>query len=797
MPPRIQPSGVQNRKRKRQQQELTQSLQGSLNKYLVKPESKANANENSVETIEQNNVEENNVEVNDGCENCVEVNDGCENCVEENNVDENLNENENENIRSPINDNNHSPVSENNQSPINEDDRFNCNIFDVRVCDSLSPNMKDLLVSKWPVRETNLIYPIDNSNRHFSDSYYVRTLRNNDTIDRKWLVYSKELDKVFCFCCKLFKTVICKSKLGNEGINNWRKLSEKLTKHESSSEHMKNLETWAELRLRLNMNQTIDKELQELIKKDTDHWKEVLVRIIATVKCLAVYNLPFRGTNEKLYENSNGNFLGILQMIAEFDPVMKQHFRRIENKETHIHYLSHKIQNELIEMLATEVKKSSPIKVEEFFLKFLVVEDTSGLGLFKVLLECLKSLDLDIKYVRGQGYDNRSNIKGKHSGVSTRLLEINPRAFYVSCGCHCLNLVLCDMANYCHKVKTFFRTCQTIYNVFSNSTKRWTVLLKYIDDLTLKSLSATRWESHVESVKAIITQIPQIKEALIQLCEVCEDGKVCRDAKSLIDGEFSSFEFILSLVIWYEILFKINLVSKKFQSKDMLLDVAIQSLDGLVSFFDDYRETGFDKAIIEAKKIAETIDVEPEFPVKRVSFDMTLSQLKTRFEQMKQFETIFDFMFDASKLYYLDDDLLKKSCLDLETALTYEKDSDIDGDDLFRELQSLQKMLPKVAYEGARPWTSLEIMEFTKKMDIFPNVLLAYKILLTVPVTVASAERSFSKLKLLKNYLRSTMTQERLNGLAIISIENRFLSNVDYDKLIEVFASKNARRHYF
>ncbi|GKB94813.1 zinc finger MYM-type protein 1 [Tanacetum coccineum] len=68
------------------------------------------------------------------------------------------------------------------------------------------------------------------------------------------------------------------------------------------------------------------------------------------------------------------------------------------------------------------------------------------------------------------------------------------------------------------------------------------------------------------------------------------------------------------------------------------------------------------------------------------------------------------------------------------------------------------------------------------------------RVLLTIPLTVTSAERSFSKLKLLKSYLRSTMSQERLNGLALIAIENDILENVDYELLINKFAAKNARR---
>ena len=94
------------------------------------------------------------------------------------------------------------------------------------------------------------------------------------------------------------------------------------------------------------------------------------------------------------------------------------------------------------------------------------------------------------------------------------------------------------------------------------------------------------------------------------------------------------------------------------------------------------------------------------------------------------------------------------------------------------------------------PKKTVDLLKFIIEYgeDAFPNLRIALTMLLTIATSIASCERSFSKLKLILTYLRSTMRQERLSALALLSIESERLCSLDLDAIIDEFAAKKARK---
>ena len=125
------------------------------------------------------------------------------------------------------------------------------------------------------------------------------------------------------------------------------------------------------------------------------------------------------------------------------------------------------------------------------------------------------------------------------------------------------------------------------------------------------------------------------------------------------------------------------------------------------------------------------------------------------------------------------------------TALAFRATLTVQAPALFDELKTLCNVLPDSV---SSPLQVLRRLHESHLNEVLPNVSVALRILLTIPVTVASGERSFSKLKLIKNYLRSSMAQDRLVGLAMLSIENDVAACLDYSDVVTKFAAMKVRK---
>ncbi|XP_076036572.1 uncharacterized protein LOC143022310 [Oratosquilla oratoria] len=170
-----------------------------------------------------------------------------------------------------------------------------------------------------------------------------------------------------------------------------------------------------------------------------------------------------------------------------------------------------------------------------------------------------------------------------------------------------------------------------------------------------------------------------------------------------------------------------------------------------------------------------------EFSFFSVVVDVAIESLRERTGMMSDVAKKFSVLTNFPDLPVSE---LEKQAKDLCNTLTPGDQADLNYDEQW----------PK------QNMTTLDLFVFLEEKglkEIYPNMWVALRIAVTTPVTVASAERSFSKLKLIKTYLRSTMTQERLNGLAIISINREISKQVSYDVTTDDFAARKSRRVRF
>ncbi|XP_069945875.1 zinc finger MYM-type protein 1-like [Cherax quadricarinatus] len=327
----------------------------------------------------------------------------------------------------------------------------------------------------------------------------------------------------------------------------------------------------------------LDSHLENQTEKERTYWRKVLERVVAVVKFLALRGLAFRGENEAFGSENNVNFLGIIELLAQFDPFLANHVSRLGNAgRGTVSYMSSTICNEFIELMtkkvlnniiaAVKTAKYFAISVDstldishtdqltfivrfvdssgkpvERFIKFIPLSGHDGETMMNVVLDTLLEHDLSIMDCRGQSYDNASNMSGKYNGLQARIKQINPLAEYVPCSAHSLNLVGSCAAECCVAAVSFFGLLQALFNFFSASTHRWSILKSTIHGDVIKSLSTTRWSTQHDAAHALKDSFAEIRSALIQIAEDEDQGVVSEPQYSSLESTSDLKRIIMGL----------------------------------------------------------------------------------------------------------------------------------------------------------------------------------------------------------------------------------------------------------
>lgn len=468
-------------------------------------------------------------------------------------------------------------------------------------------------------------------------------------------------------------------------------------------------------------------------------------------------------------------------------------------------------------------------KIRERLISLKRIESMTGRSLANVIIETLSDCQLQLEHVIGKSFDGASNMAGQNEGVQRHLTDAGASmSTYVHCYGHCLNLVLVDCAQNLPCVSSVFDCIGSIYNVLKYPLRHG-IYEKYLKECGIKtgrtklsSQSETRWTARVDNLNCFINAYPALYKTLD---EFKYTDSVCNGILITI----SSLEFVLKVLVLQRIFSLTKYASDYLQKKDMDLPTAVDAVKGLKHSLTLMRtETKFSSFYEEAVNKQSQFgppntndDVRPKrrrvLP-QRLETDVVVYEsiglnvgvgtdlicLKNDF-----FYMVIDRILSELNRRFNDDSNEIMTCVSAFDPRKWNEDQSNKVQQLARRFNMDHEMVVEEYLLLSRSTYFLNMKdEFAQKTGVpmLPTILnmftgndLAnlypqiYKLLIIascLPVTTATCERTHSKVKIINNYLRASMTDSRLENLILLSCERELTKKIELTTMACKFAEK-------
>lgn len=658
-----------------------------------------------------------------------------------------------------------------------------------------------------------------------------KRLFNKSVYDKyEWLCGCEVTNKLFCFVCLLVKRE--QSAWTKGGIDDLKHLAERAKKHESSMSHLAASVDYSVLGKVDICEQLSRAYLENKLKhnENVEKNRHILRRLIMCIKFCGAFELALRGHDESSSSENPGVFIGLINFAAELDSALAFHIKEAKVfKGT-----SKTVQNELLEVMF-DVYRAEVIK-EIKSANYLAIEadettDTSNQKQMVVILryvsngpvmkicerfwafikptgytaaelsnELLKQLHIlldapsDKFKLIAQSYDGASVMSGQNNGVQAIIKKTYPNAHFVHCYAHQFNLIMEQAAQCNKKVKIFFANLQAFSTFFSRSPKRTSVL----DEVVKKRLPRavpTRWNFKSRTVNTLYEHRASFLECLEKIMDDSgADFNTINEAHGLLNNLKSS-EFLYWLNIFHLIMPHVEIFFNQTQTRGIdslqiqkTVDTFEQQISNIRLRIDSLLPP--EDAEEPTRKRQKTSIGESNSVVAKEVCDNILTQIKDRFDfkdhlsAAKLFDSINfknyrqTFPQNYFELTVMSYPMLDSVKLKSELMVIYNRDDMCTVDGIFSLLLFFSEN------------NLLNVLSETSKL---------LNIICTTPMSTSECERCFSTLKRIKTFLRSTMIADRLNALAVLSIEKNFIQSISgFDNIvIDKFAQLKDRRMDF